>query len=97
MNQNLKELIEYPKSGILSKSLVKGENVTLFCMAKDGCMEEHTSTKKGFIYVLEGQGIFTLEDKKIKMEAGKFIFMGKNAVHSLKASKKTSFILILTK
>ena len=97
MNQNLKELIEYPKSGILSKSLVKGENATLFCMAKDSLMEEHTSTKKGFIYVLEGQGIFNLEGKNIKMKQRTFIFMEKNAVHSLRAIKNTSFILILTK
>lgn len=94
---NLKELIEYPKSGILSKAIEKRENATLFCMAPESSMEEHTSTKKGFIYVIEGSGIFNLQRKKINMKSGTFIFMPKNAVHSLKALKKTSFLLILTK
>ena len=47
----IKELIEYPKSGILSKELAKTakNNITLFCMAKGTELSEHTSTKEGFI------------------------------------------------
>ena len=48
---SIKELIEYPKSGILSKELSKTakSNITLFCMAKGTELSEHTSTKEGFI------------------------------------------------
>ena len=90
---NIKDLIEYPKNGIFSKELVK--NITLFCMAKGAELAEHTSTKEGFIYIIEGKGIFNLEGKKIKMLPGVFIHMNNNAVHSLKAEKNTSFILSL--
>lgn len=97
MNKNIKELIEYPKEGILSKELVKDEkqDVGLFCMAKGTEIGEHTSKKQGFVYVLEGKGVFTLEGENIKMTQGTFIFMKENAVHSLKAEENTSFILSL--
>ncbi len=97
MNEQIKELIEYPKKGILSKSIV-GNNkldVTLFCMAAGTEMSEHTSVKQGFVYVIEGDGVFNLEGKAIKMSPGAFIYMNENAVHSLKANENTSFILAL--
>lgn len=95
--QKISELISYSKDGILSKEIVKDSklNVTLFCMAKDTELSEHTSTKQGFIYVVEGKGIFNLVGEKIKMEPGVFIQMEKDMVHSLKAEENTSFLLSL--
>lgn len=98
MERNIKELIEYPKEGVLSKDLVrtKKNNVSLFCMAAGTEIGEHTSTKQGFIYVVEGRGIFNLEGRGIKMLPGVFIFMKENAVHSLSAEENTAFILSLS-
>ena len=95
---NLIELIEYSSGGVLSKVIVKTDNanITLFCMSKNTDVSEHTSTKQGFIYVIEGRGIFNLEGKDIKMLPGVFIRLGKNAKHSLKAEENTSFLLSLT-
>jgi len=97
MNKNIKKLIEYPKQGILSKEIIKKGNldVSLFCMAKGSEIGEHTSTKQGVIYVLEGEGIFNLEGKRIEMKTGELIFMNKNSEHSLIARKNTSFLLVL--
>ena len=97
MNKNIKELIEYPEEGILSKEIIKTEklDVTLFCMAKGTEIGEHTSTKQGIVYVTEGKGVFNLEGKDIKMLPGTFIYLEKNAVHSLRAEENTAFILIL--
>jgi quercetin dioxygenase-like cupin family protein len=66
-------------------------------MAEGKEISEHTSSKEGSILVLEGDGIFNLEGKDIKMEKGVFIHMAANAKHSLKANKNTSFILTLIK
>ena len=95
---NLIELIKYSSGGVLSKVIVKTDkaNITLFCMSKNTDISEHTSTKQGFIYVIEGRGIFNLEGKDIKMQPGVFIRLGKNAKHSLKAEENTSFLLSLT-
>lgn len=93
---NLKKLIEYPKNGITSKVINKEkQNITLFSMAKDTEIGEHTSTKQGFIYVIEGKGIFNLEGEDIAMESGKLILMKENAKHSIKAEENTSFLLSL--
>jgi len=96
-SKNINLEIEYPKKGITSKSLFdyKNNDVTLFCMSADSKMSEHTSIKRGIIYVVEGDGEFILEKEKIKMSSGVTIFMKENAKHSLKANKNTSFILSL--
>ena len=90
-------MIEYPKQGILSKSIFKtgGLEITLFCMAAGTKISEHTSTKKGIIQVIEGKGNFCLEEKNIEMKSNVLIYMKENAIHSLKAEKNTSFILTL--
>lgn len=98
MNEQIHKLIEYSKQGILSKVVIKSEkfNITLFCMAKGTAISEHTSVKSGFVYVVEGDGVFNLEGKDIIMSSGVLIQMNENAVHSLKAIENTSFVLVLT-
>jgi len=97
MNKNLKKLIEYPKTGIFSKEIFKSEviNCTLFCLASGAEISEHTSTKLGFVYIIEGKGIFKLAGRNIAMESGILIYMKENMIHSLKVKRNTSFLLIL--
>ena len=97
MERKIKNMIEYPKEGILSKELTKNEklDVCLFCMAKGTEIGEHTSTKQGFVYVIEGKGILNLEGEDVEMVPGNYIFMKENAKHSLKSEENTSFILSL--
>ena len=97
-SEKIDEMIEYPNKGVLSKELVRTgkTNITLFCMSNGTEISDHTSTKEGFVYVVEGNGTFTLEGEDIKMDPGVLIFMKKDAVHSLKAHENTSFILSLS-
>ena len=97
MIKNLKKLIEYPEEGILNKRIFKYEksDVSLFCMTSGTEISPHTSTKEGIIYIIEGNGVFNLDGKDIKMERGVIIHMKEGDVHSLKAVKNTSFLLIL--
>ena len=98
MEKNILDSIEYPQEGILSKDLLNedGLNVSLFIMAKNSNISDHTSTKKGTVYILEGKGTFILEGNEIEMVPGVLIYMKKNAVHSLKSEENTCFILTLT-
>lgn len=95
--EHVSKLIEYPKEGIVSKELIRTDanSLTLFSMSKGTEMSEHTSTKEGFAYVIEGDGTFSLEGEDIKMAQGVLIYMKRNARHSLSANKNTSFILSL--
>jgi len=97
MYKELKKMIVYAPNGILSKELIKTEtlNLTLFCMAKGTEISEHTSTKEGTVYVIEGKGLFYLAGKKVIMIPGTLILMKKNQKHSLKAEENTAFILSL--
>lgn len=97
--KNIKKLIECPNEGILSKEILKNDkiDVSLFCMAGGTEIDEHTSTRSGFVYVVDGKGLFNLEGEDIEMVPGVFIPMAKNAVHNLKAEENTSFVLVLSK
>ena len=94
---NIKKLIEYSEGGILSKELKAGEKIslTLFCMGKGTQISDHASVKEGLVYVIEGEGMFYLGDKEIKMAPGVLITLKKNIIHSLKVEKNTSFMLLL--
>lgn len=89
--------ISYSDGGILSKEIIKKDNlnVTLMSMAQGTELSEHTSTRQGTVYVVEGKGVFNLEGEDIKMEPGVLIYMKANMRHSLIAEENTSFILSL--
>ncbi len=97
MHEQIHKLIEYSDRGILSKDIVRNEkfNITLFCMAKETRISEHTSTRSGFVYVIEGRGVFNFAGNEIIMSAGVLIPMDENTIHSIRADENTSFILAL--
>lgn len=96
--KNLNELMEFPKEGIFSKVLAKSDNYnyTLMCLSKGTDIDEHTSTKNGLVLVLKGKGIFKLFNEEIEMKPNIFIFMPKDAPHSLKAEEDLAILLLLT-
>ena len=97
-NKNIMKLIDYSDGGILSKVIFRSDasQVTLFSMAAGTDIGEHTSSKEGYVYVIEGKGIFNLQGEDISMESGRIINMDRNAKHSLTVEKNTSFLLVLT-
>jgi quercetin dioxygenase-like cupin family protein len=97
LDKNIHKLINYSDGGVLSKVIFNDDkiNITLFCMAKNTTMSEHTASRNGVIYVIEGKGTFTLEGEDIDMIPGSMILMNKDMRHALKADQNTSFILYL--
>jgi nitric oxide dioxygenase len=97
--KNLFEIMEFPKEGVFSTVVAKGEssNHTLMCLAKGTAISEHTSTMEGSVTVMKGKGTFVLKGAKIRMEPGVFIFMPKNAPHSISADENLAFLLSLSK
>jgi quercetin dioxygenase-like cupin family protein len=94
----LRERIEYPTEGVLSKIILKDKNCqyTLFCMAAGTDISEHTSPRNAVINVIEGRGILILEGEEILLESGIFVFMRANAPHALKAEQNLAFLLTLS-
>ena len=95
---DLNAITHFPDGGIFSKVLAKSKtyNMTLLCLAKGTDMDTHTSTKTGCVQVLKGKGTFVLYDQRIDLKPGGFIFMLKNAPHSLEADEDLAFLLCLT-
>lgn len=95
--EDLESMMEFPREGVFSRVLVKTKtsNHTLMCLAKGSDISEHTSTREAAVTVLKGKGIFMLGRKKIKMKPGVFIFMPKNASHSLNADENLAILLSL--
>ena len=96
--KDLVGMMEFPKEGVFSKVLVKSEvsNHTLMCLAKGSDISEHTSTREAAVTVLKGKGTFVLNGENIKMEPGFFIFMPKDAPHSLSANEDLAILLSLS-
>ena len=96
--KNLETLMEFPKEGIFSTVLAKGEvsNHTLMCLRKGADISQHTSTREAVVTVLKGKGTFILNGKVIKMKPGVFIFMPRGAPHSLKAREDLAILLSLS-
>lgn len=95
----LKDHISYPESGILSKFLWKNEQCqySLFCLAADTEISEHTSTRNATVQVLEGTGLLTLKGETISLVPGVFIVMSANAPHALLSTSNLAFMLTLSK
>ncbi len=97
-SKDLNELMQFPKEGVFSTVLAKSDsyNYTLMCLAKGTDIDTHTSTKNGAVQVLKGRGTFKLFDREIEMKPGIFIFMPKDAPHSLKADEDLAILLALS-
>jgi len=94
----LREQLEYPHTGVLSKVLLKDQacQYTLFCLAANTEISEHTSTRNATINVIEGQGLLTLLGQDIALKPGVFVFMPANAPHALKSEGNLAFLLTLS-
>ena len=96
--KNLNDIMVFSEEGIFSKVIVKtaDSNHTIMCLAKGSDISEHTSTREAAVTVLKGKGTFNLNGEKIEMKPGVFIFMPKNAPHSLSASEDLAIVLSLS-
>lgn len=94
----LRDRLEYPEAGVLSKLLLKDAacQYTLFCLAAETEISEHTASRNATVHVLEGSGILTLEGKEISLQPGVFVFMPANAPHALQATSNLAFLLTLS-
>jgi len=96
--QGLEPADAIPGEGIFSTVLAKSDSYsyTLMCLSAGTEIDEHTSTKVGAVVTLKGSGVFTLFGRDIEAKPGNFIFMPKNAPHSLKANEDWAILLCLT-
>ena len=95
--KHLNDLIEFPKEGILSKTVFEGSSVEtdLFMLPKGEKISAHTSSRDATVMVLQGKAEFTLGEETHKVKAGDWFFMEAGLVHALSAIDDLVFLLTL--
>ena len=82
---NLKNLVEYQKGQVVSKTLVQNEAVsmTIFSFDKGEEISTHASGGDAMVTVLDGRGRFTVGDEVFYLEVGETLIMPKDIAHAV--------------
>jgi nitric oxide dioxygenase len=94
---HLNEMVEFPKQGILSKTIHEAESgeADLFMLPKGGKISGHTSSRDASITIVQGEGEFMLGEDWHVVKAGDWFFMKAGLVHAINAKEDLAFILTL--
>ena len=81
---SLKDLVEYQKGQVVSKTLVQNDSVsmTIFSFDKGEEISTHAAGGDAMVTVLEGKGRFTVADEVFYLEAGDTLIMPKDIPHA---------------
>jgi len=95
--KHLNDLIEFPKEGILSKTVHEAPTgeADLFMLPKGAKISSHTSARDASVLILQGEVDFTLGDQVHRVRAGDWFFMEAGLVHALSAVEDLAFLLTL--
>lgn len=90
----LRSQIEYPTTGINRKKLIKTDQQTalVMCLAAGTKLSEHSTPRTVTVTVIDGLGVLTINEKKIDLEPGVFVYMPANTPHALQAVENLAFL-----
>ena len=92
----LRALVDYQTSSIVSRTLVKraGGTVTAFAFDAGQALSEHTAPFDAVAQVIDGDAEITIAGEAHRVEAGQMIVMPANQPHAVTAH--TRFKMLLT-
>lgn len=95
---NLKNLVEYQKGQVVSKTLVQNEAVsmTIFSFDKGEEISTHASGGDAMVTVLDGRGRFTVGDEVFYLEVGETLIMPKDIPHAVYAEEQFKMQLVVS-
>ena len=94
----LKDLVEYQKGQVVSKTLVQNDlvSVTIFSFDKGEEISTHASGGDAMVTVLEGKGRFTIDGEIYYLKAGKSIIMPKDIPHAVYGEEQFKMLLVVS-
>jgi len=97
--QKLKELIEYQKDYVVSKTIIdkKAGTITLFAFDKGQGLSEHTAPYDAMVYIVDGKAEIIISGKENQVAEGEMIIMPANEPHALKAPEMFKMMLVMIK
>jgi quercetin dioxygenase-like cupin family protein len=95
--QTLKQLIEYSKDSVVSKTIVDKEagTITLFSFDKGQTLSEHSAPFDAVVEVIDGKALITIGGIENQVSSGQIIIMPANMPHSVKAQEQFKMLLIM--
>ena len=96
---NLAGLIDYQKSAVVSRTLIKKKSgtVTIFSFDKGEGLSEHIAPFDAMVLILDGIAEINIEGKPNRVECGESILLPEGKTHSLKAIERFKMLLIMVK
>ena len=81
----LKDLVDYQKGQVVSKTLVQNEqlSMTIFSFDKDEEISTHAAGGDAMVTVLDGTGKFTVGGQEFILTEGETLIMPKNIPHAV--------------
>lgn len=94
----LKDLVEYQKGQVVSKTLVQNAAVsmTLFSFDKGEEISTHAAGGDAMVTVLEGTGRFTVGSEVFVLNAGETLIMPKDIPHAVFGEEQFKMQLIVS-
>ena len=95
----LKELVEYQKGSVVSRTVIdkKSGTVTLFAFDEGEGLSEHTAPYDAMLIDLEGNIEVRISGANNRLEEGDVIIMPANKPHALKALTRFKMMLVMIK
>lgn len=96
---NLAESVDYARSAVVSKTIIKKETgtVTLFAFDRGESLSEHTAPFDALVEVLDGEAEITIAQQPYRLKQGEAIIMPANIPHAVKAVEKFKMVLTMIK
>lgn len=94
----LKDLVDYQKGQVVSKTLVQNEAVsmTIFSFDKDEEISTHAAGGDAMVTVLEGVGRFTVGGQEFILHEGESLIMPKDIPHAVYGMEQFKMQLIVS-
>ena len=94
---NMKDLVTYQDSSIVSKEIIKKPTgtVTIFAFDQDQGLSEHTAPFDALVYVLDGLVEITISGKSYRLQEGEIIIMPAGEPHALQAVSRFKMMLLM--
>ncbi len=93
----LAELVSYQDGQIVSRTLVqnKAVSITLFAFEAGEEISTHASGGDAMVYVLDGSGVITIDEKTYTPKAGECIVMPAGHPHAVAATERFKMLLVV--
>jgi quercetin dioxygenase-like cupin family protein len=93
----LKELADYQKNAIVSKTIVEKETgtITMFAFDKDQALSEHTAPFDALVQIIEGLAEIRIAGIPRLVNEGEMLIMPANKPHALKALMPFKMLLTM--